>query len=290
MNLSQRDKPHAVARSLEDLLKAKRSNAYSPEDSKVDKSVEYVFDLGAVKYAMEHTIVEAFDGQIQTNVDFEYFIKPITDALDHRLPAAGTYRLCFTVHPGKGLRKRLAEVQASIIKWVRESAAELHAEFPAELSRGERPHGYRAVRDAVVEGVEVQLSRETGWWMPDKAKGRLFPMRIAPKNYEALRQTRLQKAMGKKLPKLQLWGEFGARTVLILENRDMALSNHVVILEAAEIALRTRPDAPDELWLVDTTIVQEWTVWCLIRDGVSFPDEDTSVRYRQYNPRDLVDV
>ena len=42
--------------------------------------------------------------------------------------------------------------------------------------------------------------------------------------------------MDRKLPKLAKWKETGARSVLILENRDMALSNHVVILEAAEKA------------------------------------------------------
>ena len=42
--------------------------------------------------------------------------------------------------------------------------------------------------------------------------------------------------------------------MLLLENRDLSLSNHVVILEAAEEALKGRRDAPDEIWLVDTTI------------------------------------
>ena len=60
----------------------------------------------------------------------------------------------------------------------------------------------------------------------------------------------------------------------MLENGDISLSNHVPILEAAEAALADRSDKPDELWLVDTTIEKEWTAWCLIRDGVSFPDEE----------------
>jgi hypothetical protein len=40
--------------------------------------------------------------------------------------------------------------------------------------------------------------------------------------------------MNKKLPKLELWKKTGARSVLVLENRDLALSNRGVILEAAE--------------------------------------------------------
>jgi hypothetical protein len=78
--------------------------------------------------------------------------------------------------------------------------------------------------------------------------------------------------------------------VLVLENRDLSLSNPVVILEAAEEALKGRHDAPDEIWLVDTTISTEWTVWTLMRDGLSFPDEETPFRYRDFRPDDLTDV
>jgi hypothetical protein len=126
--------------------------------------------------------------------------------------------------------------------------------------------------------------------MPDKAKGRLFPMRFAPKDYEALRPMRLKKAAGTKLPKLNRWKTDGARSVLVLENGDMALSNHSVILDGIEDAFQERTDLPDEVWLVDTAINKEWTVWCLIRDGHSFPDEESSVRYRDFNPDDLTSV
>jgi hypothetical protein len=93
--------------------------------------------------------------------------------------------------------------------------------------------------------------------------------------------------MERKLPKLAKWKETGARSVLILENSDMALSNHVVILEAAEKAFIGRADLPDEVWLVDTTIDNEWTAICLMRDGVSFPDEEAAVRYYEYDPATL---
>jgi hypothetical protein len=100
----------------------------------------------------------------------------------------------------------------------------------------------------------------------------------------------MRTAMAKKLPKLHSWKNSGARSVLVLENRDLSLSDHVIVLEAAEDALKGRPDAPDEIWLVDTTITAEWTVWCLMRDGVSSPHEETAFRYRDFNPDDLVDV
>ena len=118
----------------------------------------------------------------------------------------------------------------------------------------------------------------------------MFCGRFAPPDYETLRVERMRAALAKKVPKLQSWKDTGARSVLLLENRDLSLSNHVVILEAAEEALKGRRDAPDEIWLVDTTIRTEWTVWCLMRDGLSFPDEETPFRFREFRPEDLVDV
>lgn len=50
----------AIARALEGLCGATRTNAYSPEDQGAAAPVEYVFDLGGTQYAIEHTIVEAF--------------------------------------------------------------------------------------------------------------------------------------------------------------------------------------------------------------------------------------
>ncbi len=65
----------AVARALERLCGAPQTNAYSPEDRGAPAPIEYVFDLGGVQYAIEHTIVEAFAGQIHTGVDFGSFIE-----------------------------------------------------------------------------------------------------------------------------------------------------------------------------------------------------------------------
>ena len=46
----------------------------------------------------------------------------------------------------------------------------------------------------------------------------------------------------------------------------------------------------DEIWLADTTTGMHWTVWRLMRDGVSFPDEETPFRYRGFRPEDLAQV
>ena len=281
----------AVVRVLEERHGAVRANGRSPEDERVGPPIEYVFDLGERTYALEHTVVEAFDGQIHKDVDFAAFVAPIAAALDHQMPRPGSYRLTFAIHPSKGLKpKRMAEAQAAIVAWVRAAAAEMHAECPDVPMRGRRPYGHESNRRGTVEGIDLHLHREVGWSLPEAAYGRVFCGRFAPPNYQALRIERMRAALAKKLPKLKSWKDIEARSVLVLENRDLSLSNHVVILEAAGEALRGRDDAPDEIWLVDTTIETEWTVWCLMRDGVSFPDEETPFRYRDFKPGDLTDV
>jgi hypothetical protein len=278
----------AIARALEGLCGATRANAFSPEDRGARAPVEYVFDLGGVQYAIEHTIVEAFAGQIHTGVDFGSFIEPIAAALDHHMPPPGRFLLVFAINPSQGMKPRdISAAQQAVITWVNAKATELHDECPEQPSRSRKPGGVRNERKATIAGIDLTLQRETHWAEPETVHGRIFIQRFAPKDYEKLRTERIEKAMAKKLPKLKVWKDNGARSVLVLENGDISLSNHVAILEAAEAALARRNDGPDELWLVDTTIEAEWTAWCLIRDGISFPDEDTQHRYWDFKPGDL---
>lgn len=278
----------AVVRALEQLAGSARMNAYSPEDHRAAAPVEYVFELDCVPYAVEHTIVEAFAGQIQTDVDFEPFIAPIVAALDHHMPPPGRFDLSFAIHPSKGIKPRdIPAAQHAIIAWVREKAADLHNECPEQPPKSHKPFGVRGFRKDAVAGVELTLHRETAWSIPANAHRRLLVSRIAPRNCDALRDERLKKAMDKKLPKLKSWKDRGARSILVLENGDISLSNPFVILTSAETALADRQNAPDELWLVDTTIKTEWTAWCLIRDGVSLPDGETRNPYWDFKPAAL---
>jgi hypothetical protein len=78
-------------------------------------------------------------------------------------------------------------------------------------------------------------------------------------------------------------------SVLILENGDIALTDDIVVAEVVEKLIHCRTDRPDQIWLVDTLLEDQWTVWCL-RGNTLFPDEDTSVRYREFNPATLTEV
>jgi hypothetical protein len=123
--------------------------------------------------------------------------------------------------------------------------------------------------------------------MPEESNGRLFALRFAPLNYEQLRKTRIEIALENKLPKLACWQASGAKSILILENGDMALTNHVAVADALEANLVNRTDKPDEIWFVDTTIKSEWTVLRTLSGVEWFPDDESSIRYRDFKPSDL---
>ena len=85
----------AVARVVEERAGITRSGARSPEKDGQGPPVEYRFDLGKISYALEHTIIEAFDRQIHSGVDFNALVNPIVEAIGATLPKPGVYYVTF---------------------------------------------------------------------------------------------------------------------------------------------------------------------------------------------------
>ena len=94
-------------------------------------------------------------------------------------------------------------------------------------------------------------------------------MPVAPANLEQQRAARLKTASERKSPKLAKWKrDSGARTVLVLEDDDLWLTNHFRVADALVPAEGSTPDAPDEVFLVSTGMGQTWRVVCLRGPGV----------------------
>ena len=102
---------------------------------------------------------------------------------------------------------------------------------------------------------------------------------------EALRADRLQRALERKCPKLQRCKEDGARTVLVLEDGDIFLSNHVVIGRQLAGLLEDHADLPDEIYLVKTPL-NRWTVRLMKYDECYLPEEDRT----QFISAELTDI
>jgi hypothetical protein len=96
----------------------------------------------------------------------------------------------------------------------------------------------------------------------------------------------LQKACEDKFPKLATWKrDEGARTVLVLEENDLSLTNHQRVADALAPAEAAMPDAADEIFLVSTHIAQTWWVTCLRRTGKTYYDDGE--RFHEVDPATL---
>jgi hypothetical protein len=103
---------------------------------------------------------------------------------------------------------------------------------------------------------------------------------------ESARLVRLRKACEDKFPKLSAWKcDDGAKTVLVLEENDMSLTNHQRVADSMSLAEAGMTDPPDEIFLVSTHIAHMWWVTCLRREGKTYYDDDE--RFHQFDPAAL---
>lgn len=128
----------AVARVLEERAGIKRSAPRTPEKDGQGAPVEYRFDLGQKNYALEHTIVEAFDRQIHSGVDFNALVNPIIDAICDTLPKPGVYYVTFPLDATDRVKRRdFSAFQTAVGPWVRNAAGRLYAR-QMQMADGER--------------------------------------------------------------------------------------------------------------------------------------------------------
>jgi hypothetical protein len=281
----------AVTRVLEQRTCKTRASTRVPERDRVGPPVEYRFDLGNQHYALEHTMVEPFENEMQTGTHFVDFIRPIQDEIGQTLPRPGTYSAVFPLNPSAGMKpKERAQAQRLSIGWIRAKAQILYDRKPEMGVHDRYGEDFRIREKPPGLAFEIALSRSLFREIPPKGDGRLFISRFAPQNYEGLRKDRIKRALDDKCPKLDECKAEGATTVLILENRDISLTNHGLVANVIEELAASRDDLPDEIFYVDTLIEDRWTVWSLYRNGAIWPDEETPVRYHVFKPSLLSEV
>ena len=78
---------------------------------------------------------------------------------------------------------------------------------------------------------------------------------------------------------------YNARTVLVLEDADIQLTNHQLVADALSRAEKARTDKPDEIYLVSTFLDNPWYVTCLRREGKSYYDDGE--RFWEVDPKSL---
>ncbi len=93
---------------------------------------------------------------------------------------------------------------------------------------------------------------ETNTTGVDEHDGLLLIMSEGPLTIDDRRREELADALASKCPKLQSCKDAGAISVLVLETNDWTTC-HLFLAPELWNALATRQDAPDEMYLVDTT-------------------------------------
>lgn len=278
----------AVVRLLETRTGTVRVEVCHPERDGIGPPVDLRLKLGPQDYAIEHSQVEALPGQIHTGAEFAQFIRPVIDELSGMLPGPAVYDLYFPFNARLGVPPaQLERIRRNFIEWIRVHAQELHERNPQRPTKEKNPRGFNDQYRGTPPGMpyEVTLRREAHWSMSGKHDGVLLPSRFAPEDVERQRVDRLRTALDRKCPKLHRCKEEGARTVLVLEDNDIALSNHVLIEEGLAGLLEERADLPDEIYLVESS-VKTWGVRIIKYDGDFFPEQD----WTDFDSADLIDI
>ncbi len=250
------------AKTRNDVRLRDKGNHTSP-----DARVEMTFWLGDQLYAIEHTGIEPFDGFMEHQNRAPELFGPLEAAVTTALASVIKPGVAIEMHlPIDGLvGRKMCEVRtihSALVNWALSKASGL----------GTRKYGdYRGSRVAeqpVGVPFPVSLVRFDG--IPH-LPGR-FQLKHVVSDSEQERASRLQRAAEKKFPKLAIWKRLNnARTILVLEDNDLQLTNIVVVADAFVPLATKQHDAPDETYMVSTH-ASHWWAWPLLVDGRSYFD------------------
>jgi hypothetical protein len=258
----------AVLRHLERRAGVARTAMRFPDKEGHPAPVELVCAIGDQLYAIEHTGIEPFEGHIRGNAEDERLIQPIVAGVVGRLPPEEEFELQIPAGAMEGLRGRdVATVQRLLIDWIVGSAPSLWIPPRGRKDTRIQPTHIPGVPFAVkLHRLESRIFR-----------GKLQVVHVVA-DVENRRLERVSIALKKKMPKLAIWKtDAGARTVLVLEENDIQLTNCHVVTDAVLKSEQTLGHAADEIYLV-TTSFTPWQVH-LVRVGdrsyfdLSDPDE-----------------
>ncbi|HEY3920057.1 MAG TPA: hypothetical protein VGL83_19865 [Stellaceae bacterium] len=254
----------AIVRYLEAREGERRADVASPEDDHHPNAVELVWRLGQKLFALEHTGIEPFEGHMQLEAEAERHFGPISARLANALPP-DVFELQVPAKAMAGCnRVEIARIQEAIVAWVKQVGPTLKVHRYADYRGGH----FKRVSPA---GVPFELSLYRFETLPSIG-GRFRIKHVFTGDPEHARAERLRRACDKKFPKLAAWKrDSGARTILVLEDNDIQLTNHAAVADAYVPLARGRSDRPDETYIV-STCVNPWDAWPLLVDGVSLHD------------------
>ncbi len=246
----------AILRLLEAREGYARNDLTRPEAENHAYPVELTWKMGGTLYALEHTGIEPFEDHMRLDAEAQRHFGPIKDALANLLP-----RDVLEIHvPVKVMLHRgkaeIKSIQDAIIDWARREAPNLPAQKYADYRGG--------LRCDAVQGIPFPISLFRFENTIGAQEGVEFRHLVKDGGREQGRLDRLGRACDAKFPKLAWWNRNqGARTILILEENDIQLTNHEIVAASYLALALGRDDRPDETYLVSTCLPQ-WSIWPLL--------------------------
>jgi hypothetical protein len=257
----------AVIRQVEARAKAPRSNVILHDTHPLpDRRVELTFEVADTLYALEHTGIEPFEDFMRMSGDAKRLYDPIVHAVSGVLPPHETVKMTMGALFGKN-RKDLRAIHAALARYVIATASSIPLRGYADYIGNVKPVTPPGVPFA------VKLYR----FFSPNTPARFMIQHVLTADREKLRAKRIQQAVDDKFPKLAAWKADGARTILILEDNDIQLTNESLVANAFVKIAKERNDRPDETYMLNTCTAPTWYAWPILIDGVSF--FDLSERY-----------
>jgi len=270
----------AILRDIEARTGAKRRDLFFPEKTHSVGPIELVCAVGAQLYAFEHTRIEPFAGHIQLEAEAKRHFHPITGRVASQLPADSRFEIHVPAGAMLGLSDRAARpIQDALVQWILATAPNLSTARPG--------HYDLPIEKVTLPGVPFAVSLHR--W---PREGFPFPFVIQHSvigDVEAGRRDRLQTAYNRKIPKLQQWKTAGARTILILEEDDIFLTNHFNVADALAQVETSRTDRPDEVYLL-SVFTSMWLITRLRLDDRTLYDLPVDDRFWETQPSALLNL
>jgi len=277
----------AVLQVLEQRERLSRGDLRSPEADHHQAPIDLVCTVGDRLYALEHTGIEPFGNQIAMGQHNDSLFKPVINRLRDLLPPNAVFELHVPVNAATRTKLKPAEVtkiQHALINWVSATAPGL------EMAR---PGCYvTPIREVTIPGVPFSVSLHRLVPLGAEFYGLSVRAIVGP-DLEGARHDRIAAMCAKKYGKLQHWKlSYRARTILVLEDADIQLTNHVVVAEALARAEASRSDLPDEIYLVTSYLETSWQAICLRRSSPQEYNGLTGERweYEKFDPAELTDL
>jgi len=272
----------AVVRHLEERRGVSRANVRRHDnDPNQEARVELTFTIGDQMFAMEHTAIEPFEGFLEQNNSPMHTLRDIEPALLACLPNDSDFRIYIAVRPFEGAAKsEIAVIKARLVEWLCATGA------ASPITRFGQHSGAQPTRppglafDVTLQRIERSMSE------------RRVDVFTLVANTEERRVQRIKRACSEKRDKLDWWKDArGARSVLVLENNDIQISDVGLIADALAIAEGELGTVADEVWLIGTHTDGQWSIAELRIDAVRYPDlQGDGPMHKLFDPSGLRDL